>query len=133
MEGSSDKMVGSSEWPDDYELRKASLILHGLCARVRLSEEDGFVSLRVKVLKGQLLRETPWKLHVTLGFTSEIAPAALRRLRRKWCGRVTKLRFDWVGSGGTGFLHNCAASRCRLVRRAHEQGYYRDRELHISF
>ena len=123
----------SEEWPVDYHRRKATLLSNGLLCRLKFSVDDDFISLHVEVLGGEVLRETPWQRHVTLGFTGEIAPSLQRKVRKRWHNKVTKLRFDWVGSGGAGFINNCRLSRCRLVRAAKKLGYYRDRQLHISF
>ena len=121
------------EWPLDYDLRKETLLRNGLLVRVSFSVEDDFVSLHVKALRGIVLRETPWQRHVTLGFASEIPEGLLRQLKRRWHRKVTRMRFDCVGSGGAAFIAQCRLSRCRLVKRAHKLGYYRDRSLHISF
>ena len=121
------------EWPADYWERVRALCNQGVIARTKLTVEQSFVSLHIKVVRGTVLRDTPWQRHVTLGYDNEISPQLLRRIRRRWSGRITRLRFSWVGSGGAAFLEGCPLSRCRLVKRAHRQGWYKDRALHISF
>ena len=121
------------DWPLDYWDRAAALLRHGLVARLKVAVEQDFVSLHVQVFTGTTLRHTPWQRHVTLGFVQEISPELLKRVRQKWHRRIVRLRFSRVGGGGSGILGGCPLSRCRLVKLAHKQGYYRDRELHISF
>ena len=123
----------ADEWSVDYWKRVRELRDRGVVARTKLTVEQSFVSLHIKVLRGTVLRDTPWQRHVTLGYDNEISPQLLRRIRKRWGGRITRLRFSWVGSGGAAFLDGCPLSRCSLVKKAHRLGWYKDRELHLSF
>jgi hypothetical protein len=127
---------GQDGWPTEaeYRQREASLKRDGLDVQLFYNVEDGFVSLTVHILRGTRLREvSPHRLHVTICWDNEVDSTLLQEIAAAWHGRRTHLNVGWCGSGGTAFIENCLLSECPLVARAHSLGWYRDRDLHISF
>ena len=128
-------------WPADYWERERRLRRFGLLARLSVEYlpdggDNPLLAVVVQPLPGEpvLNDERPWPLHFSLCFKSEVRrPRDLETLRRRWGGRLVRLRFSWTGSGGTGFLAcRDVLRRDRLVRRLHKQGWYEKRGLHCS-
>jgi hypothetical protein len=122
-------------WPKDYLLRKETLERDGLLVCLEFNvEHDGFVNFHVQILQGQRLRDhTLWPLHVSFGWVEEIGVDLLKAIHLKWHNRVVRLPVDWCGSGGTAFFGPCEFTECPLIREAKQLGWYRDRDMHISF
>ena len=80
---------------------------------------------------------TQWEgvpTHLSLCFLSECPDRLLNSARRRWgrrrrvwvsCSRVTSGAACTLGRRGS-------LARCRVLRRMHAAGWYRDRELHVS-
>ena len=102
-----------------------------------LPGKDPLLAMVAKPLEGEpvLNDNRPWPLHFSLCFKSELErPRDLEKLRRRWHGRLVRLRFSWTGSGGTGFLAcRDPLRRDSLVRKMHKKGWYGNRALHCSF
>ena len=102
-------------WPADYWERERRLRRFGLLARLSVEYlpdggDDPLLAVVAKPLAGEpvLNEERPWDLQT---------------LRRRWQGRLVRLRFSWTGSGGTGFLAcRDALRRDRLARKLRKQG-----------
>ena len=129
-------------WPADYWEREGRLRRDGMVARLSVEYlpdggDDPLLAVVVEPLPGEpvLNDERPWPLHVSLCFKSEVRRARdLKALRRRWQGRLVRLRFSWTGSGGTGFLAcRDKLRKDRLVKKLRRGGWYGKRPLHMSF
>lgn len=126
----------NDEWPSDaeYHQRVAMLCSSGLDVKLSYHNDEGFISLTVEIKSGVRLRDvTPWRLHITLCWDTEVEASLLQQIAAKWHNQETHLKVAWCGSGGTAFIDDCLLSACPLIRSAHSLGWYRDRQLHISF
>ena len=127
---------GQDGWPAEAEYwqREAAIRRDGLDVQLFYHVDDGFVSLTVEILRGTRLRDvTPHRLHITLCWDTEVDSSLLQQIAATWHGRQTHLNVTWCGSGGTAFIEDCPLSSCPLIAQAHSLGWYRERELHISF
>ena len=123
-------------WPpyDEYWQRVSTLRNDGLDVRLQYHNDEGFISLTVEILEGVRLRSiTPWRLHITICYSNEVEPSLLEQIAGKWHNSETHLNVSRCGSGGTAILGKCSLSECPLIELAHRSGWYKDRELHISF
>ena len=129
-------------WPVDYWDREGRLRRDGMVARLTVEflpdgGDDPLLAVVVDPLPGEpvLNDERPWPLHFSICFKSELRrPRDVQLLRRRWHGRLARLRFSWTGSGGTGFL--ACRDRLRrdwLARKLRKHGWYRNRAIHCSF
>ena len=127
---------GQDGWPteEEYWRREGAIRREGLNVRLFYDVEDGFVSLTVDILRGTRLRDvTPHRLHFTICWENEVETSLLQQIEAKWHGKETHLHVSWCGSGGTAFIDKCPLSDCPLIAAAHNLGWYKDKQLHISF
>ena len=122
-------------WHRDAYERIETLKRRGLRGRLSVECEDGLWAIFVRPSRKALMPRVgrPWRLHVSICFDEDrLSVDDLRALRRRWHGRYVTLRLERFGSGGSGVLGG-ALSRCSILRRLHDRGYYKNRDLHISF
>lgn len=121
--------------PADYAQRKADLLQRGLLARISFwRDSEGLCGVKVHPLEAPLMLEpgnqrTPW--HISVSFDDGAAKALEEHLSAP---RIVRLKFCFISAGAVAFLApDCPLGGDPLVRSLHNEGWYADRDLHLSF
>ena len=136
-------------WCSDWQARCDRLRVNGLLVLVedvRVDPTTGFVAVYFVANEGDLPRshvDRDFQLHMTLGYASDYADGVALRLattlRRRWAGRLLRLRVGWFGGGGSAQLaYDDVLAQDPDIHWLHSRGHYGNgvnvlpRQLHVS-
>ena len=141
--------IGSVDgWHSEWRSRFDRLMGQGLEATIRVhcskwtAEEEGLWVIAIEPVASQALwaprfgvggAPGPGDYHISLCEESAMDADALARLKERYDGKRTTIRFGGGPTSGGTLLVAGDLSEDQDVRAAHARGWYADRPLHVSF